>query len=175
MNTIYKAFLVILGQKGGLQVAVNEDDTTVTGVHTIRIEKSFTEKALRTATEKGHTRIAKDLRESMDAVGEEFYRVTVDEDTTTTDVPTQIGKNRLRWGIEFLEAALERRGQDLVKLANARPPIPELTQREEAGPVTRIPANADSVEAILREAKEDLDKGEITRAEWYTLRASLTK
>jgi len=162
MDTIYKAFLVILGSKGGLQAAVNQDDSTVTGEHTIRIEKSYTNKAIREATNRGHTRIAKDLQAAVDLVGDEFYRVKVDEDTYTTDVPTKVEGKRITWGMEFYELASspENRGRDFVKEAESKE-TPQPKQAEEAGPVTRIPANADAVTTATKALTESFQKGDI--------------
>ena len=96
----------------------------------------------------------------------------------TTDILTKVDDGsrygaRVKYDLSLLKAVMDNEGRDFTKTPPTAPEEPK--QREEAGPVTRTPANADSVEAILAEAKEDLDKGEITRAEWYSLRASLTK
>jgi hypothetical protein len=180
--TTYTGHLVIRLSNGKAQNVFLKDGSLVqpSGTYELDLVQSFTDAAV-----KAGSKTSKDDKELVKAVleangGTQFYRFRLTHegiaDSYTTDVEVypdkqagatnakEFGK-RQKYDYSLLEYVLENRGQDLMKV--------EPKQREEAGPVTRTPANADNVEAILREAKEDLDKGELTKAEYYQIRAAL--
>ena len=179
MNT-YTGYLLIKDSSGTIKGWFNEDGSAIDaqGEFEIRVEMSATKRAIKMTRDDASKQ---EKQNALKAAGKEFYRMGLYMDGVfqyTTDVLTKVDDGsrygaRVKYDLSLLKAVMDNEGRDFTKTPPTAPEQPK--QREEAGPVTRTPANADSVEAILAEAKEDLDKGEITRAEWYSLRASLTK
>jgi hypothetical protein len=166
--TTYTGHLVIRLSNGKAQNVFQEDGSLVqpTGTYELDLVQSFTDAAWKSPkTAKDDKALIKEVLEANG--GTQFYRFRLTAEGITDDYTTDCpvypdkeagAKNKKEWGkrqyydMSLLKYVLEHRGQDLTKVERMAgwETVEKPQQREEAGPVTRIPANAGTLQVLTK-------------------------